>query len=406
MKRKSPIVSIVIFFLLIFVGFIIVVICPADKTSAEKENRNLAVMPEFNKETVLSGKFTKEFEDFLTDNVGFRSIFIDWNMYYDDGKGVSYFGDLVRVRKDLGMESSEDEEEDGEMKSLLVLDDRILEIFEKNDKARKDYIDAVNFYAKKLPSKIKLYNMIIPTQIEFTNAWYSAASDSQKETIDYIYENLDKRVKTINAYDILKEHKDEYIYFRTDHHWTALGAYYAANAFFEQTGQRTVNINNYIANDIEGFFGFLYSQAGTKKLAKKPDTLTYYTKFPNENLQINAKGYQNGEKVNYFCNMYDLPENEAPKYKVFLTGDHTFLDISTGVKSGKSILVIKDSYANAFIPWLRSVYEHIYVIDPRTYGDKLDELFDEYKIDEVMIFNYSLTTTFDDFNEMLKDIYK
>jgi hypothetical protein len=104
--------------------------------------------------------------------------------------------------------------------------------------------------------------------------------------------------------------------------------------------------------------------------------------------------------------MFDLPENEPAKYKVFLTGDHTFLNISTGVKNGRSLLIIKDSYANAFIPWLRDNYENIYVIDPRTYTEHLDDLFENYDINEVMIFNYSLTTTFDDFNQMLKEIYE
>ncbi|MCH5185681.1 MAG: hypothetical protein J1F64_06100 [Oscillospiraceae bacterium] len=402
-RNISYITNTVIFFLLISIGFVTVVICPADKKSSENENRTLAEMPVFNCKNLLSGSFASDFETYLTDNVGFRSSFTDMNMYYEDMKGISYFGDIVKVKKDMGMESDDDGEH--EMKSLLVLNDRILEIFEENEDARKSYIDVLNFYADKIPENIRLYNLIIPTQIEFTNAWYSSASDSQKETIDYIYSDIDERIQTIDVYDALKEHRNEYIYFRTDHHWTALGAYYAVNEFLARTGKRRIDINNYTRNDLPGFFGFLYGQAGTKKLEKNPDTISYYIKYEGENILINAKGYDAGEPVDYQCNMFDLPDNEPPKYKVFLTGDHTFLHIETGSETGRSILIIKDSYANAFIPWLRERYDHIYVIDPRTYKESLSDLFEEYDIDEVLIFNYSFTTTFEDYSEMLRDIY-
>lgn len=392
-------INIAVFLLVLAAALVVSVLTPGDTESILQENRTPAEFPELTKETFFSGDFSRNFENYLADSVGFRTFFTAQSAKVSDMKGLDLgLGKIMEVSKDLGTGDT------GEKKKLLVEKDKIEEVFEFDKNTADQYIAMLNYYAEKLPENINLYTMLVPTQIEFERKLYKSIADSQKEAIAYIYENAAPRVQTIDAYSALEAHKTEYVYFRTDHHWTQLGAFYACNAFLQAQDLPAMQLSQYEKHAYPGFFGTLYKQAG--KPAMEPDTIEYFLK--GENLPTNAFGYlDDGSPVDYGGTLYWTPaQGEEASYKIFLCGDHSLLDIPTATKNGKTILIIKDSYANAFAPWLTENYERILMVDPRSYREGLQTVLDQYAPNDVLIMNYTFSATFPDLVQSIRSIYE
>lgn len=391
-------INITVFLLMLVAMFVVGVLVSPDEESVLEENRTPAQMPAFSASTFFNGSFSRDYENYLADSVGFRSFFTAQSAAFTDLKGLDLgFGKIIEVNKDLGTG------ETGEKKKLLVQQDKIEEVFELDAETAEAYVAMLNEYTKKLPEEIRLFNMLVPTQIEFEEPLYRSAADNQQDAISYIYDNAGSRVQTVDAYGKLAAHADEYVFFRTDHHWTQLGAYYAYQAFCEAAGEVAVPISEYTKNEYPGFYGTLHQQAEKPDMAA--DTIEYFQK--GENLATNAFGYlADGSPVEYGGSLYWTPaEGESANYKVFLCGDHSLLDIPTNTKNGKTILIIKDSYANTFAPWLTEHYEHVLLVDPRSYKEGLQAVLDQYQPDDVLIMNYTLSTTFPDLVESIQDLY-
>lgn len=386
-------------FCAMLVLFAVIIMCPADEESVLNENRTPSPMPEATAENIFSGGFCADFESYLADSVGFRGKLIAISDKINRLKGFQNFGYVTKANADLGAGTAVDD------KGLLIAEGKIMEVFKAKPEVRDNYLAMINYYADKLPKDINLYSMIIPTQIEFQAEKYSSLADSQKESIDYIYGNAAERVNCVDVYDILKEHSEEYIYFRTDHHWTALGAYYAYKAFSEASGTEAVDIKDFKENKAEGFLGYLYKQAQATELKNKPDTIYYYTN--GENIKTQGRAWEDGRELSYESKVFIIPGyGEEVKYSIFMGGDHPFLDIPSKADNGRTIMVIKDSYANAFLPWLINNFERVVAVDPRSFEGNITDVISEYKVTDVLLMNYVFTTTFDDIITLEKGIYK
>lgn len=394
MKTK---ITISVFVALLLAFFVIGVVMPEDEQSAVNENRTLKEMPELTSQTLFSGTFSREFEEYLADNVGMRSKFTAFSSKVNEFKGIkTNFGNIVSVKKDLGAGG-----ESNESSRLLVLGDRIMEIYKDKPESGAAYAAAVNKYADTFSGKANVYSMLIPTQIEFAADIYAKSSDSQKTAIDRIYGAISDDVVKVNAYDVMKENAGDYIYFRTDHHWTQRGAYLAYSKFAEAAGHTPVELSSLKLKTADGFLGFLYNQANDTSLANKPDTIEWFE--GDTNYAVKASTMENGKVVEYNSRIYVAPEG-TPKYSVFMGGDHSLAEINTDVPNGKTVLVIKDSYANALLPLLTNNYTTVLAVDPRSYYGTVDELVEKYDVDDILIMNYIFTTTFDDFIEKIDTI--
>lgn len=391
--RSRLTISAFVIMLAIFVY--IGIFAPKDAASVREENREIRKMPKFSAETLFNGSFSKDFEDYLADNVGFRGKFTALAAKLNRYKGVnSKYGTLVSVNKGLGVgESSKG--------SLIILNDKIMEIYKEDKSAMKLYAETLNKYASEMPKGVNIYSMLIPTQIEFE---CPQTGDSQKETIDAIYKAEDSRIKKINVYDSLKENTEDYIYFRTDHHWTQRGAYLGYCKIAEAAGLSPVSLSDLKKDSRSGFLGYLYNQANNPVMKKYADTIEWFTRTENFAVSVNDKD-ENGEYVDYETKMYNIPpEEETPKYSVFMGGDHSYLKMTSDIKNGKTICVIKDSYGNALLPLLTNSYETVIAVDPRSYNGKVSELVKDENVDDLLILNYTFTTTFKDFIEKIVEI--
>lgn len=272
--------------------------------------------------------------------------------------------------------------------ALFVIGDTALEIFYGNEKASKDYAAAVNAYADALGSGVTVYNMVIPNHFEFglPNKYKGTVGRDEKPYLDLIRDNLSSAVVSVDIYDTMKKHyaAGEYLYFRTDHHWTGLGAYRAYEKFCEYAGFAPIPLESYEKRTTTGFLGTLYASSMDKNLAANPDTVDYYViDVPYEQTNTNADGV-----TSYKGSLLsEYKDGRTNGYLTFMSGDIPLATIETENKNGRKIIIFKESYGNAFAPFLVPHYETVYVADIRSFPYNAIDFIRENGITDVMILN-------------------
>lgn len=269
----------------------------------------------------------------------------------------------------------------------LILDDRAVTLFEYSADAAERYAQALNRFRERTDSAVRVYSMLVPTSAEFAEApGYEAMNDSQKEAFAHIDDGLDPSIVRVDAYGALKSRGGEYLFFRTDHHWTALGAYYAYAQLMEAMEEKPIEYGRYAKGTIEGVLGSDYKATGNAKLKAHPDTLTYCVPLGSYKYYAYTKQDKPLEKKAVDPKYAKLGSGA---YAVFLGGDYPWGAIETGTANGRRILVVKDSFGNALIPYLIPHFETIYYIDPRSYGGSLTGFLRDRNIQDVLFLNNS-----------------
>ncbi|WP_312700827.1 DHHW family protein [Sedimentibacter sp.] len=415
-KKYLSTINVCIFLSLIYIIAILNITAPKDKTISEVENRTLAQKPVFSMERLLSGKYFRDFEDYFADHFFDRESLVKVSKKLVSFKGIKREDEAVLVgfegQNAGGNEDTTDKAEnaaEGNTKgNLLILNDTVMELYKfKEDKA-KMYADMVNTVSGSMGDGVKVYSLLAPIQIEFlNNEKYKNLSDSQHDAIEFVNDNFSDSIAAVDAYTPIKEHIGEYVYYRTDHHWTALGAYYAYTGFAKQAGFEAVPLSDYKMGEATGFLGHLSTVNPTERVSNNPDTVAYYTPPVMTELKVFYYDKETGEKKSYTGKVINKTYVDLDqKYGVFLGGDFALGVINTNAKSDRKIMVIKDSYGNAFIPFLTPHYKEIYVVDPRHYKENIVDLAKNNDIGEVLFLNYVLTTNFDSFMNSVLNLIK
>ncbi len=270
--------------------------------------------------------------------------------------------------------------------SIYVWNKQGFELFGSDEARATTYAETINGFADKL-NGITVYDMVIPNHTEMGLPQRlkdsDAPSTSQAENIKSIYSKLSDKVTPVNAYNYLADHNDEYIYFGSDHHWSGLGAYYAYSAFAKTNDLPVLSLDDCTEQQIEGFTGTFSNTAS----GLDTDTVHYW-EFPYEvTMDITD---ESGNLNTYTSPYYQYAEAGSLTYGVFIMGDHPLTVLksaSENAEEGKKIAVIKESYGNAFVPYLTYNYEEVHVIDFRTFGDNLVSYCQQNGIDEVLFLN-------------------
>lgn len=243
--------------------------------------------------------------------------------------------------------------------------------------------------------KVNLYVMICPISagVMLDQAVLDdMGCSSEKDAIDYIYGKMDPGIHTVSAFDNLKKHNAEYIYFHTDHHWTALGAYYAYQAFCQEKGIEAHTIADYETMEFPGFLGtFCSSSNNSPALQSNPDTVVAYIPKGTNAMTMH---YTNGSVVDWFIVNDVSGYAKSELYATFVGGDRPFSYAhNPAITDGSAVMVIKDSYGNTFIPWLVDHYEYIYWVDARYTSNTISQMVRDYNVQdviyEVQIYNSS-----------------
>jgi len=427
-RRENQAITIIVFVvILLAVGFLHLVLPEKDESVEEK--RRLRHFPELNFQDAKTGEQSVKIEGWFSDQFPFRSTLIEvgkgWrkiafpNLNKD---GVQ----IIPINHDLTGEDDPDEPdhpepidtdplpsqtgdpietdppiiptiEEGEVKTtkigVIIIKDRAMERYYGNEKRLKAYGERLNKLAAGLPSGTRLYSMVVPTAVElFAPDKYHSGYSSQKDCIEIINDTLNPDIKRVNAYDKLLQNRDKYIYFRTDHHWTGLGAYYAYVAHCESAGWTPVPLNQMEHYTLEGtYLGSLYRATKEDVLKNNPDTTEGWKPLVDS---YKATAWDKGDMASsYQIRLNDERIVGDNSYLNYSGGDRALLKIVTSHTSGRKILVVKDSFGNAFVPYLANHYDEIYVVDPRYYRRSLKTLVSENAIGEVMILNYMFGTS-------------
>ena len=189
---------------------------------------------------------------------------------------------------------------------------------------------------------------------------------NETEAIDYYYGQLGGAVRTVDAVSELRLHNREDVFFRTDHHWTALGAYYAYTAWAETAGFTPAALDSFSTLDMPGHLGLFYSMCGNPYAMKQnPDTVTAYIPADIDSIRVEiteANGSTHAGELICDCT------GSSYKYAAFLGGDHPLTTITNdAIADDSACVLVKDSYGNPFAPFLTQHYHTVYVIDYRYY---------------------------------------
>lgn len=273
--------------------------------------------------------------------------------------------------------------------NILIMGDRAVEIFYSNQAVIDHYASIINNLAA-VSGDAEVYNILAPTASQFyAPEGYRQGSSNQQEIIPAIYKKMSSKVKTVDAYAAIAPHQNEYIYFRTDHHWTGLGAYYAYTAFANKAGFAPLPLSSFTQGRISGdFLGTLYAWANSpKSLKENPDYVEYWQP------PVTTSGYAFTDasmSAGYAINLIKSDLSGGNKYLAFTEGDHGLAKFETSNKNGRNILIIKESYGNGMVPLLAAHYENVYVFDPRKATISMSSFIAEQAIDDILIINYSI----------------
>lgn len=325
-------------------------------------------------------------------NVPMAAIDLENPYYSDPNKHFDFnkadlddrFADYINMEKD---------QLDGEKRgNLFVVGDTALEIFYGNEQVSKDYASVLNAYSDALGDSVTIYDMIVPNHFEFglPSKYKGKIGKDEKPFLDLVKENLNGKIVFVDIYDTLKTHynKGEYLYFRTDHHWTGLGAYRAYEKFCESAGLAAVPLDFYEKRTSTGFLGTLYNSSLDKNLAANPDTVEYYvTDLPYEQTNTKKDGTTYKGRL-----ISEYADGRTNGYLTFMGGDIPLATIRTENTSGRSIIVFKESYGNAFIPFLVPHYDTVYVADIRSFPYNAVTFIQNNHIGEVLFLNNIMTS--------------
>lgn len=253
------------------------------------------------------------------------------------------------------------------------------------------YIAAVNRAASVLEGKAQVYAMVIPTSMDITLdprvRKQITSTDDQKKACAYLESQLSKSVRAVPIFQTLSDHRNEYVYFRTDHHWTQLGAYYAYVEFCGKKGVQPVALGDCVRRDFDGFLGTFYADSNRNPaLSETPDVVETFLPPGDSRLLV----YDNGGKNVYAGDViYNAQTNSAAfKYGAFIYGDNPFTVIeNNSMESGESCLLVKESFGNAFAPLLIANYKTVYVMDYRYCDQTVAQLVARYGISDVIFAN-------------------
>ena len=336
-----------------------------DKTFSVVENRYLETRPKADIKSIVDGSFEEKFETYAADQVVLKDTFVAVKsdmefLAHKQGLNGVYFAKGGRYVKAYDPDLRQYDE------NLQFIDDYV------------DYFkDDIPIAFLLAPNVQSIYEDCLPSNVYMGdyNADFKRAADVFKD------------ITFVNPTDILREHKSEDIYFRTDHHWTMRGAYYAYSELLNAMGVTPHSVDEYDVRTVaDDFYGSLYSKAPLSFI--KADKIEVFD-YPLGTYRVT---FEDSEVMhNLFANSKLFVKD---KYTYFLDGNHQYVRIESLANTGRKALVFKDSYSHSLLPFLADHYDEIDVVDLRYYHEDVKTLTEGGDYDQVfMIYNLDFLTS-------------
>ena len=361
---KAFVMCMIIFFLLNLIV--------SDKEMSEEENRMLAGSPRLSWSSLVSGDFMTKYETYLADQFAGR------NFWRSIKVGLS------------GLGGSRQEED-----ILIGKDDYLMEeIVSPDQDTLMENLEAIRQFAKR-SRDIQTYMLLVPNaaNIMCDRLPAFATVSDQSRMFAQVKRELGEDVEWLDAAEALKKHAGEQIYYKTDHHWTSLGAFYTFSQVAEQMQIKTDVSSGFVSYPISTTFnGMLAAKSGCR-MDVREDIYMYVPRDTDNDVVVNYVDEQRKT-----ASLYDSSKLKTrDQYAVFLGENTSVVDIKTVSESKRRLLLIKDSYANSFVPFLTPYFREIVLVDPRYYSGTIEDIMDTYRISDVL-YLYSGNTFFQDNN--------
>ena len=449
-KRVSLRMSLIFFAFMLLIAIFLLVF-PRPKVS-DIERRDLAKWPEFTVANYFSGDFTNGITQYYDDTVPFRDSFknagnnIKRHFGITSSNTAEIVGTIKKVQ-DVSNDTSTDKDNPGtpdtvdpdseytaetaeaeteatepETKETTnskdyrnaeaegSLEDSILIIYQDDHwralplysgAYEKRFADAVNYVYHNTAEGVNVYVMPCPLATQFyLPANYEGYSADEEEVYQKIAADLDEGVVSIDIIPTLNDHNEENIYLRTDHHWTPLGAYYGSREFAKAAGVQFAPLDedHYTEYVNEGYVGTMYAFTESANILNDPEEFRYYV--PNNSYTVDY--YSTDFKHQFTMGLFwevDL----SYSYGTFMGGDYYICKVTTDVDNDRVLLVIKDSYGNAQIPYYTQSFHQIYVIDQRYFDLNLISFIYSQGVTDVL-FTYNYYSFSDGEVDMLEEV--
>ena len=349
---------------LLFLVFILIIglyFCYSpQKDYSENEKRYLEKFPKFTVDTLISGEFGEEFETYLADQIANRDFFVGLNAYYDVASGRN--GSKGVYLSENGYLINDPVDKDNYLK---------LNIDNLNKFSKENKLDSTLLI---VPSTGYIMNDLLPKN-------HNAYNDDKYFDI---IEDSAKGLNFINIKNIFKEKaKETQLYYKTDHHWTTNGAYIAYEQYCKSKGIKATEKSGFNIKKYDDFYGTTYSTSALW-LTKSDDIEIWENKnLKDSDISVEIEEGNKTTKSNSLYYLKHLEEND--KYPIFLDGNHSLVRIKNKASKNGKLLVIKDSYAHCFVPFLVEHYSEIIEVDMRYYKEEVSKIVKAEGIKEVLM---------------------
>lgn len=359
-------------FVMCMIVFFLLNLMVSDKEMSEEENRMLAGMPRLSWSSLVSGDFMTKYETYLADQFAGR------NFWRSIKVGLSGLGGSRQ-----------------EQNILIGKDDYLMEeIVSPDQETLMENLEAIRQFANQ-SRDVQMYMLLVPNAANIMRdrlPAFATVSD-QSRMFAQVKRELGEEVEWLDAAEALKKHAGEKIYYKTDHHWTSLGAFYTFSQVAEQMKIKTDVSSGFVSYPISTTFnGMLAAKSGCR-MDVREDIYMYVPRDTDNDVVVNYVDEQRKT-----TSLYDSSKLKTrDQYAVFLGENTSVVDINTVAESTRRLLLIKDSYANSFVPFLTPYFREIVLVDPRYYSGTIEDIMDTYRISDVL-FLYSGNTFFQDNN--------
>jgi len=375
-----------------------------DATYSDREKRELAQFPEFSLSAYADASFMQDFESYYSDTFpgretlmagarSLRSTVLLTGLIGGEDIMMLPSSQTVAVVPDAGNSSDTAHDDTAQnLSGIMYYSGRLMEVFAESDTNLTAYSETVNALSEQagVPFYIMMptpaYTLYSPEAQRADGTDFSAAAEKLKGLLN--------GPVLLDTDSTFKAHKDEYIYFRTDHHWTAKGAYYAASVLADTLDTPIPPLDKYSTGKVDNFLGSLYNSAATQsvssKFDKNGDSVEYF--IPKYGYTVNSYASINLDDPEARSLVVPDFSGDSNLYNIFCGGDMPIAHIKSENKNGTNVFVIRDSYGHALLPFLCDMFENVYAVDPRYYSAdntlKIADFVSEYDIDCVLLLNY------------------
>lgn len=441
-------INVVAMILLFAVISVMLIVVKREEGDSEHENRELAKFPTLSVSSWFSGEFASGVTEFYTDTIPYRDELLPISSHISKLFGLSSFREHSTIQiggkgdvetqtftgtvttqevtiytgprptdTDKATETTPgsattpsatgtttpvttlpvEDPNDGKLSNGILIvgsgkNVRALECYGGSFSNGKRYAEFVNKYKVELGEYVNVYSMCIPTAFAFYCP--DKFKDEYGSTIDNInnIRNYLDGVADVDVYSVLEKHTKEYIYSRTDHHWQPLGAYYAAQKFAEVSQVPFAELSTYEKVVETDFVGTLYAYSNNNnELLENPDTFTYYK--PSNNDKLTVRYYDINFNNPQRSQLFFKAAQKINLYSSFLGTDKQIAEIETDCDNGRVLVIFKDSFGNALVPFLTGSYSKIYVVDLRYFTPNAIEFCENVGATDVLFATCMFTNT-------------